>query len=218
MMELKKYLLIGIAILLTACSEVSSSNMETITDNVTKAEVEFVEPFADSLLVEWNYDNMNRGDHDYESLAHPHLVIDPNDKDVKRGDVIYFKSPDFTIESNPDFNMPEYYISRVVGLEGETVEIKNGQVFIDGKKLDAFYSKALSGGMEQEEYFEKVPPENRADDEFWKEYFSTTMEPVKVEKNTVFVLGDNWWRSSDSRDFGVLPLENIEGKVLGYEK
>jgi signal peptidase I len=219
MVKLKKYFLIGMAVLLTACSsEVASNEMETITDNNTKPEVELVEPLENSLLLEWHSDNMNRGEHEYESLAHPRLVVNLNDKEVKRGDVIYFKSPDFTIESNPDFNMPEYYISRVVGLEGETVEIKNGQVFIDGKKLDTFYSKALSSGMEQEEYFEKVDPANRADDEFWKEYFATTMEPVKVEENTVFVLGDNWWRSSDSRYFGVLSMDSVEGKVLGYYK
>lgn len=214
-----KYFLIGIAVLLTACSsEVASNEIETITDNHTKSTVELVEPLENSLLLEWNFDNMDRGDHDYETLAHPRLVVELDYKGVERGDVIYFKSPDFTIESNPDFYMPEHYIARVVGLESETVEIKNGQVFIDGKKLDTFYSKALSRGMEQEEYFEKVAPANRGDDEYWKEYFATTMEPVKVEENTVFVLGDNWWRSSDSRYFGVLPMENVEGKVMGYYK
>lgn len=219
MVELKKYLLIGVAVLLTACSpEVASNDMETITDKDTKPEVELVEPLENSLLLEWDYDNMDRGDHDYETSAHPRLVVDPEDKEIKRGDVIYFKSPDFTIESNPDFNMPEYYISRVVGLEGETVEIKKGQVFIDGKKLDTFYSKVLRRGQNEEGFFKESDLATRSDDEYWKEYFATTMEPVKVEANTVFVLGDNWWRSTDSKDFGVLPIENVKGKVLGYKK
>ncbi|MGN7403712.1 signal peptidase I [Cytobacillus praedii] len=216
---MKIYILIGLAVVLTACSsEAASTEMETIADNDTKPEVELVEPPENSLLLEWNHDNMDRGDHDYQVMAHPPLVFDPNDKEVKRGDVIYFKSPEFTIESNPQFNMPEFSISRVVGLEGETVEIKNGQVFIDGKKLDTFYSKALNRGMGQEEYFKKVNPVNRGDEESWKEYFATTMDPVKVEENTIFLLGDNWWRSADSRYFGVLPMENVEGKVLGYTK
>ncbi len=217
MVELKNIFLIGLAVLLTACSSEVTSN-ETITDTTTKSTVELIEPLEDSLLVDWNYDNMDRGNHDYEASTHSSLVVDSNDKEVKRGDVIYFKSPDFTVESNPNFIMPEFYISRVVGLEGETVEIKNGQVFIDGKILVTFYSKALNRGMGQEEYFEKVDPANRGDDESWKEYFATTMEPVKVEENTVFVLGDNWWRSTDSKNFGVLPLDNVEGKVLGYKK
>ena len=90
--------------------------------------------------------------------------------------------------------------------------------YIYGEKLDAFYSKALNRGMEQDEYFEKVAPANRGDKESLEEYFATTMEPVKVEGNTIFVLGDNWWRSTDSKDYGVLPLDNVEGKVLGYKK
>jgi len=216
---LKMYLLIGVLALLTACStEVASNEMETITDNITKAEVEFVEPFEESLIVEWHYDNMHRGEHEYESYVHPPLVVDPNDKEAKRGDVIYFKSPDFTIESNPDFNMPEYYIARVVGLEGETVEIKNGQVFIDAKKLDTFYSKLLQSGMNEKEYFETVKPPNRVNDDGHREYFATTMEPVRVEENTVYVLSDNGGRGVDSRYFGILPMDNVEGKVLGYKK
>ncbi|MFB1081421.1 signal peptidase I [Jeotgalibacillus sp. JSM ZJ347] len=216
---MKKILLLGFALLLSACSsEVASNEMETITDNDTKSEVELVEPLEDTFLVEWKYDNMDRGNHDYHTTYHSPLVVNTNSNDVKRGEVLYYKTPDIVEESNPEFDMPEYYISRVVGLEGETVEIKNGQVFINDKKLDTFYSKALNRGMDREEYFEKVDSDNRGDEDSWKEYFSTNMEPVEVEKNTVFVLGDNWWRSTDSKDFGVLPLENVEGKVLGYEK
>ncbi|KAA0965056.1 signal peptidase I [Sporosarcina sp. ANT_H38] len=216
---MKKYVLIGMAVILTACSpEVTSTKIETITDNVTKPEVELVEPLENSLLLEWSHDNMDRGNHDYETLAHPRLVVELDYKDIKRGDVIYLKSPDFTIDSNPDFNMPEHYIARVVGLDGETVEIINGQVFIDGRKLDTFYSIVLNRGKNKDEFFKESTPANRSDDESWKEYFATTMEPVKVEANTVFVLGDNWWRSTDSKDFGVLPMDNVEGKVLGYVK
>ncbi len=216
---MKKYLLIGIALLLTACSsDVASNEMETITDNKTKSEVELVEPGEKSLLLEWDFDNMDRGNHDYETLAHPRLVVELDYKGVKRGDVIYFKSPDFTIESNPDFYMPEYYIARVVGLQGETVEIKDGQVFIDDKRLDTFYSKLLQRGMNEKEYFEKVKPPNRVNDENHREYFATSMEPVKVEDNTVFVLSDNGARGVDSRYFGLLPMESIKGQVLGYKK
>ena len=101
-----------------------------ITDTTTKSTVELVEPLENSLLLEWDHDNMDRGNHDYKTSAHSSLVVHPNDKEVKRGDVIYLKSPEFIRESNPEFGMPKYSISRIVGLEGETVEIKNGQVYI----------------------------------------------------------------------------------------
>lgn len=57
----------------------------------------------------------------------------------------------------------------------------------------------------------------RAYDKFWKEYY-TTMEPMKVEKNTVFVLEDTCWRSDDSRSFEVLKMQNVEVKILGFKK
>ena len=42
------------------------------------------------------------------------------------------------------------------------------------------------------------------------------MESILVPKGSVFVLGDQWWRSIDSRHFGPLSLSQVEGKVIGY--
>jgi signal peptidase I len=190
--------------------------IETITDVNTKPEIESVVPPENSILIDWGSDAMDRGNHDYDSLTHSDLVVDLDHSTIQRGDVIYYKTPEIAIKQNP--NLPENYIARAVGLPGETVEIINGQVFIDDKKLDTFYSKATVRGMEEEEYFVKSNPANRASDEFWKEYFATNMEPVKVSENTIFVLVDHWWRGTDSRDFGVLPFDRVEGKVLGYQK
>jgi len=190
--------------------------IETITDVNTKPEIKSVVPPVNSLLIEWSSDSMDRGNHDYDSLTHSDLVVSVEYSTIQRGDVIYYKTPEIALEQNP--NLPENYIARAVGLPGETVEIINGEVFIDDKKLDTFYSKATVRGMEEEEYFEKTNSANRASDESWKEYFATKMEPVKVSDNTVFVLVDHWWRGTDSRNFGVLPLDRVEGKVLGYQK
>lgn len=44
------------------------------------------------------------------------------------------------------------------------------------------------------------------------------MKPVQVTENTVFVLVYNWWRGIDSKDYGVLPIDKVKGKVLGYKK
>jgi signal peptidase I len=217
MLELKKSFLVGIALLLTACSsEVSSNEMKKITDNHTKPVIESVKPPENSLLFEWGSDAMDRGNHDYDSLTHSELVVELDYTDIVRGEVIFFKTPDIAIKHNS--NLPKYYIARVVGLPGETVAITDGQVFIDNKELDTFYSKATVRGMEEKEYFEKVKPVNRAYDKSWQEYFATTMEPVKVTENTVFVLVDHWWRGTDSREFGILSMDNVEGKVLGYKK
>jgi signal peptidase I len=216
--SLIKLLFIGIAFLLVACFfELISSEKETITDDDTKPEIESVVPPENSLLFEWGSDAMDRGNHDYEyNQKDNELVVDLDYSTIERGDVIYFKTPTIAIERNS--NLPEYYIARAVGLPGETVEIKNGQVFIDFKKLDTFYSKATVRGMGEEEYFEKKKRVNRVEDASWRTYFSTNMKSVRVTEDKVFVLVDHWWRGTDSRDFGLLSIKSVEGKVLGYKK
>jgi signal peptidase I len=183
----------------------------------TKPVIELVEPLENSLLLEWQSDNMDRGNHDYDTTFHSRLVVDIDYTDVKRGDVIYFSTPEFT-SANPGATILDYQISRVVGLPGETIEIKDGKVFINDRKLDYFYSNASYFGMEEEQYFEKVTHNSKADEENWREYFSTDMESIWIPDNAMFVLGDSWWRSFDSRNFGAVPIDNIKGKVLGYKK
>ncbi|MEK3886769.1 S26 family signal peptidase [Bacillus sp. FSL K6-3431] len=109
---------------------------------------------------------MDRGNHDYSFQYNSELVIDPDFSNINRGEVIYYQTPDFSLESNPDFTPSEYSIARVVALQGEMVEIREGQVYIDDKKLDTFYSKALFTGMEEETYFEKADPVNWVNDEY----------------------------------------------------
>lgn len=228
--ELKIFAALVLIILLGACSPVSnadkaktssnaediSAEKETLTDENTKDEVGLVEATEGTILIEWGSDAMDRGNHDYETIAHSELVVKSGYAKAVRGDVVYYKTPAELIEQNP--MIPEYYISRVVGLPGETIGISNGQVFIDGKKLDAFYSKATMTGMEEKEYFDAVDPSRTENEENTREYFHTSMVPVEVPAGSVFVLVDQWWRGTDSRDFGALPLHRIEGEVLGYVK
>jgi signal peptidase I len=208
--NLKKLSIVVIILFLAACSA------ETITDENTKPEVELVETTENTALIEWRSDAMDRGNHDYDTFAHSELVVDLDYSDVNRGDVIYYKTPAAVLKRYPQ--SPEDYIGRVVGLPGETVEIKEGQVFINDKIVDTFYAKATILGMEEEAYFKRKDTLESVNIESTKEYFATNMDPVKVIEDTVFVLVDQWWRGTDSREFGVLPLDSMEGKVLGYVK
>jgi len=79
-----------------------------------------------------------------------------------------------------------YYVKRVIGLEGETVAIASGRVWINGKVLEEPYTLGPT---------------------------FPTMEPFRVEKNHYFLLGDNRSFSEDSRTFGSVPAEQIEGKI-----
>lgn len=201
----------------TSLLEVASSQLETLTDENTVAQIEQVDASVDSLLLVWSSDTMDRGNHEYDSLNHGNLVVDLTYKDIERGDVIYFKTPEYNSE-NANISLPEHLIGRIVGLPGETVEIKDGQVFIDDKKLNTFYAKALRNGMDEDVYFEGLTSINKAKEKAWRKYYSTSMKPVKVEEKTVFVLVDNWWRGHDSKNFGLLEIERIEGQILGYQK
>ena len=94
----------------------------------------------------------------------------------QRGDIIVFEYP-----RSPDRD----FIKRIIGLPGDTVDIRNGAVFVNGAKLT-------------EVYIADAPL-----------YSSTwTVEPAQY-----FVLGDNRNNSSDSHSWGLLPAENIIGKA-----
>lgn len=100
----------------------------------------------------------------------------------QRGDVIVFEPP----------NRPgEDYVKRIIGLPGERIEIRAGQVYINGMPLA--------------EPFKPSPG-------------SYTMpNPVVVPEGQVFVLGDNRNNSNDSHNWGTLPMENIVGRAwLSY--
>ena len=84
------------------------------------------------------------------------------------------------------------YIKRVVGLPGEHVEIKNNKVYIDGKELE-------------EDYVQSIVPTKAENGEKFCD--------VIVPEGCVYVLGDNRIASSDSRRYGCIPVDKIEGKV-----
>lgn len=83
------------------------------------------------------------------------------------------------------------YIKRVIGLEGDTIEIKDGKVFRNGKELKENYLQM------------KVDTEPMIPDE----------SKWQVGKDEMFVLGDNRENSSDSRIFGVIKFSDIRGRA-----
>jgi signal peptidase I len=111
----------------------------------------------------------------------------PSLRKPKRGDVIVFMYPE---DPKKDF------IKRLVALPGETIEIRNGNIYIDGK-LNAeplIYNRY---------YY------NRLDSEFGKEG-----QKIKVPEGSYYVLGDNSSSSRDSRYWGFVPQKNILGKAI----
>lgn len=117
--------------------------------------------------------------HDQEALLVDKITVKFNP--IKRGETIIFRAP-----KNPQ----DDYIKRVIGLPGETIEINNGQVFIDNKHLT-------------ENYLNKNAITILSSGETLKQ---------KLGANEYFVMGDNRNDSSDSRDWGTMPKINIVGR------
>ena len=95
----------------------------------------------------------------------------------ERGDVTIF---------HPPGNRRGDYIKRIIGLPGDTVEVKEQAVYINGTELD--------------EHYVKDPP-------------GYTLKLTKVPENNYFVLGDNRNNSSDSHSGWMVPRQNIIGKA-----
>jgi signal peptidase I len=113
--------------------------------------------------------------------------------DLARYDVVVFKYPE---EPERDF------IKRVIGLPGETLEIRQKRVHIDGKPLDEPHAHFIEPAG---------PPSLHEVTSFdVREQYG----PVTVPAGHYFVMGDNRDNSQDSRYWGFLPRDYIKGKAL----
>jgi len=108
----------------------------------------------------------------------------------KRGDIIVFREPK---------NQDKDYIKRVIGLPGDRIEIRKNKVFINGELFSDPYGHYIEGAYRH--------PFNH-------------FGPVVVPEESLFVLGDNRDRSSDSRAWGFVPYHLIKGKafIIYYSK
>jgi signal peptidase I len=112
-------------------------------------------------------------------------------REIRRGDVVVFKYPD---EPARDF------IKRVIGLPGETLELRNKKVYINGQPLDEPYVHFLEPVSDGQEVTSFDVRERYG--------------PVQVPPGQYFVMGDNRDNSQDSRYWGFLPGHYIKGRAL----
>lgn len=101
--------------------------------------------------------------------------------DVKRGDVVVFLFPDDPSAS---------YVKRLIGLPGDTIEIREGKVIINGEELNEPYVDSRLNLSRR------------------------SQEPVYVKSSYYYVLGDNRDNSSDSRIWGLVPERYVYAKVV----
>ena len=113
--------------------------------------------------------------------------------DVRRGDVVVFKYPE---DPERDF------IKRVIGLPGETIQLKDHRIHVNGLPIDEPYAHYMPR--------QDAPGLHETTSEDVRDRYG----PVVVPANAVFVMGDNRDNSQDSRYWGFLPKENIKGRAL----
>ena len=108
------------------------------------------------------------------------------DRDPSRGDIVVFDRPPNDPKTNE--SDPDVLIKRVIGLPGETIDVVDGRVRVDGTALDEDY---LPAG-------------------------TTTVlsEPITVPKGKILVMGDNRLRSLDGRSFGPIDKDLIVGRAI----
>ena len=119
----------------------------------------------------------------------------------ERGDIVVLKPPNWkplrleqritawvctVLPLDCAADAPDPLIKRVIGLPGETIEIRDGRVYVNGEVLDEPYLQQATYG--------NVPPR-------------------VISPGSVFVLGDNRGASNDSRSFGELALSNVVGRA-----
>lgn len=144
-------------------------------------------------------------------------------REIKRGDIIVFKWPD-----DPKTN----YVKRVIGIPGDTVQIKGRRVFVNGKEVPE--ERAIvdeSDPRKGELTIQRVEPKpvgatyrvyyvNGQTDEDENSSFALenlkygVKSPVTVPPDSYFALGDSRDNSQDSRYWGFVPRENIFARAL----
>jgi len=109
-------------------------------------------------------------------------------KNPERGDIIVFKYP---------VNPTQDYIKRVVGLAGDTIEIKDKKVYVNGEPQNEKYAIFLDSKI--------IPAHVQPRD---------NMGPITVPEDSLFVMGDNRDNSYDSRFWNFVDLKSVKGKAF----
>jgi signal peptidase I len=102
--------------------------------------------------------------------------------DVQRGDIVVFRNP-ARLPSEP-----EHLIKRVVGLPGDTLESRDGVVFVNGDRIEEGYLKPGSA--------------------------TDRLPPTEVPDGSLWVMGDNRRASEDSRAKGPIPADDLVGRAV----
>jgi len=134
-----------------------------------------------------------------------------NLKKPERGDVIVFKYPP---------NPREDYVKRVVGVAGDEITMRDGQLFVNGKEVPRSYVEPYTGPSDTgfcenyDLFSEELDHASHPMLLCHRSHQGEDFPAVRVPEGAVFGMGDNRDNSQDSRYWGMIPTNNIKGKAL----
>jgi signal peptidase I len=136
----------------------------------------------------------------------------------KRGDVVVFQPP------NPGDTSGDAFVKRVIGLPGDTIQVTNGQLYINGAQvpradIGGFIDDSSGGPVEAERFSETLPGGRvHAILKLTDDGFANNTPVYTVPAGDVFLMGDNRDNSEDSRfldgPVGYVPVANVIGKAV----
>lgn len=118
----------------------------------------------------------------------------------RRGEVVAFTLPDHTAET---------YVKRVVANEGDEVSLREGILWVNGKKVE--YTEGVTQAAHTR--WERSDTSATPYPVVWEPERIANYGPVQVPQGHFFVLGDNRVKSVDSRSWGPVPYSCLKGKV-----
>lgn len=133
-------------------------------------------------------------------------------RNVHRGDIVVFIHPDHERYGGT------YVVKRIIGVPGDRIHLRNGEVYRNGEKLNEPYKIHKRGNYDP--YRDEFPAKSPADESnvsyYWplKLHESIQGEDLVVPPGNYFGMGDNRDDSLDSRYWGFIPQENIIGRPL----
>ncbi len=163
----------------------------------------------------------------------PHMPFLPQ-RDIRRGDIIVFKYPSDFDTNEKIVKNQTLFIKRVIGLPGETIEVRGADILINGEKLPEYRVTALDPqlGNDQAE-LKKLSEPARHGEPYTVYYTPDTLartkegdtdyasgarfavtRPFRIPDNEYFMMGDNRDNSADSRYWGTVPRDLVIGRAM----